>query len=104
MADTIVGYATDLYVVHFRGMTGMDEFASRVKVYPNPVNVGECFSINIADDVRNPVRVEIINALGVVVETVCTPSVQTITAPSVAGVYMLRITVEGKVRLSENWW
>jgi hypothetical protein len=75
----------------------MDEFASRVQVYPNPVNVGERFSINVADDVKTPVRVEIVNALGV--ETLRTTSVQTpvaLTAPATAGVYTLRITVEGK--------
>ena len=74
----------------------MDELANRVQVYPNPVNRGRCFSINIAEDVNSPVCVEIINALGVVVETVCTPIGQTITAPNVPGVYTLRITVEGK--------
>jgi hypothetical protein len=49
----------------------------------------------MAEDVTNPVRVEIINTLGVV-EMVCTSSHQTFIAPNVAGVYMLRITVEGK--------
>jgi hypothetical protein len=96
VANAIVGMADDLYTIHFRGTTGMDEFASRVQVYPNPVNAGERFSINVADDVKTPVCVEIVNALGVVVETVQASSVQTITAPNAAGVYTLRITVEGK--------
>jgi hypothetical protein len=96
VANAIVGDATDLYVVHFRGTTGVDELAGKVQVYPNPVNAGERFSINVADDVKTPVCVEIVNALGVVVETVQASSVQTITAPNAAGVYTLRITVEGK--------
>ena len=37
VANAIVGEADNLYVVHFRGTTDLDEFASRVKVYPNPV-------------------------------------------------------------------
>jgi hypothetical protein len=97
VANAIVGDASDLYVVHFRGTTGMDEFAGKVQVYPNPVNAGERFIVNVADDVKNPVHVEIINALGV--ETLRATSVQLpvqLIAPATAGVYTLRITEEGK--------
>jgi RPA family protein len=97
VTNAIVGTADDLYTIHFRGTTGMDELASQVQVYPNPVNAGERFSINVADDVKKPARVEIINALGV--ETLRATSVQVpaqLTAPATAGVYTLRITVEGK--------
>jgi hypothetical protein len=96
-ANAIVGDADNLFTIHFRGTTGMDEFASKVRVYPNPVNNGEQFSIGLDDDVNNLVRVEIVNALGV--ETMRATSVQTpamLTAPATAGVYTLRITVEGK--------
>ncbi len=97
VANAIVGDAEDLYTIHFRGTTGVDELANSVQVYPNPVNAGEQFSINVADDVKTPVRVEIVNALGV--ETLRATSVQVpaqLTAPATAGVYTLRITVEGK--------
>jgi hypothetical protein len=97
VTNAIVGTADDLYTIHFRGTTGMDEFAGKVQVYPNPVNAGERFSINVADDVKSPVRVEIVNALGV--ETLRATSLQLpaqLTAPSTAGVYTLRISVEGK--------
>ena len=94
VANAIVGEADNLYTIHFRGTMGVDEFAGRVKIYPNPVNRGEQFSIGMAGDVTELVRIEIINTLGMV-ETV-TPSRQTLTAPNVAGVYTLRITVEGK--------
>ena len=97
VANAIVGEADDLYTIHFRGTTGMDELVGKVQVYPNPVNAGERFSINVADDVKTPVRVEIVNALGV--ETLRATSVQMpaqLTAPATAGVYTLRITVEGK--------
>ena len=97
VADAIVGEATDLYTIHFRGTAGMDEFANRVQVYPNPVHAGERFSIGMANVETYPVHVEIVNALGV--ETLRATSVQTpvsIVAPATAGVYTLRITVEGK--------
>ena len=97
VANAIVGDAEDLYTIHFRGTTGMGELAGKVQIYPNPVNAGEQFSINVADDVKNPVRIEIVNALGV--ETLRTTSVQTpvsMVAPTISGVYTLRITVEGK--------
>ena len=97
VADAMVGAADDLYTIHFRGMTGMDEFANRVQVYPNPVNAGERFSIGMATVETYPVHVEIVNALGI--ETLRATSVQTpvsIVAPNTAGIYTLRITVEGK--------
>jgi hypothetical protein len=97
VANAIVGDADNLFTIHFRGTTGMDEFATKVRVYPNPVNNGEQFSIGLDDDVNNLVRVEIVNALGV--ETMRATSVQTpamLTAPATAGVYTLLITVEGK--------
>ena len=94
VANAIVGNATDLYVIHFRGTTGMDELASKVKVYPNPVDAGEQFCIGLTGEMTSFVQVEIINALGVVVETVHAPSVQTLTAPNSAGVYTLRVTME----------
>ena len=94
VANAIVGEANDLYVVHFRGATDLDEFTSRVKVYPNPVNCGEQFSIDLAGDMTDIVCVEIVNTLGVV-ETVYATSRQTFTAPNVASIYTLRITMEG---------
>ncbi len=95
--NATVSEPEDVFVVHFRGTTGMDELASSVQVYPNPVNGGEQFSIGVNAESKAPVRVEIVNALGV--ETLRATSAQMpamLTAPSVAGVYTLRITVEGK--------
>ena len=95
VANAIVGEATDLYVIHFRGTTGMDEFASKVRVYPNPVNKGERFSIGLGTDIKSPVRVEIINALGTVVSVeTSTQAPASIVAPVTAGVYTLRISCE----------
>ena len=95
VANAIVGGASDLYVVHFRGTTGMDEFAGRVKVYPNPVDAGERFSIGMNTEIKSPVRVEIVNAIGAVVSVeTSTQAPASVVAPTVAGVYTLRITCE----------
>ena len=95
IANAIVGEANHLYVVHFRGTASMDEFANRVRIYPNPVNGGERFSIGMNVDVKSPVRVEIINALGAIVSVeTSTQAPASIVAPITAGVYTLRITCE----------
>ena len=93
VANAIVGEADDLYTIHFRSTTGMDEFASKVRIYPNPVNKGERFSIGMNTDVKSPVSVEIINALGTVVSVeTSTQAPASIVAPVTAGVYTLRIS------------
>ena len=82
------------FVVHFRGNTGLDEAFNALHVYPNPVNRGEILHIGMAKDAA--MTVEIVNALGMVVKTVYAPSVQTVKAPSIPGIYTLRISMEGK--------
>jgi hypothetical protein len=94
--NATVGNVMEPYVIHFRGMMGMDDFDSRISVFPNPVGRGEVLNMVMPTDNTGELCVEIINALGVVVETLRATSVQTIAAPNVAGVYTLRITVEGK--------
>ena len=94
-ADAMLGSIFDPVVLHFHGMNSVDELDSHIKVFPNPVNRAEQFSLGLTGDMTDLVRVEIINTLGVV-ETVHAPSLQTLTAPNVAGVYTLRITEEGK--------
>ena len=97
VANAIVGEANNPYVIHFRGTTALDDLANRVKVYPNPVAPGERFSIGMNMDVKSPIRVEIVNALGAVVSVeTTTQAPASIVAPNTAGVYTLRITVEGK--------
>ena len=95
--NATIGSLETPYVIRFRSTTGMDEWANNINIFPNPVNCGEQFSLGLsAVETLRATSVQIVNALGAVVETVCTPSLQTITAPKVAGVYTLRITVEGK--------
>ncbi len=95
VANAITGNPTEPFVVSFRGTTGIDEQNVDVNVYPNPVDKGSTFNIGLTAD-ANAVQVDIVNALGVVVESVSTSAVQTMKAPETAGVYTLRITVDGK--------
>ena len=91
--DASVGSFNTPMVVRFRGTTGLDDLESSLHVYPNPVARGQRFSIGFDDIEAQPVRVEIINALGV---TVAVETSRQMTAPKTAGVYMLRVFVEGK--------
>ncbi len=98
--NAIVGSVNEPYVVSFSGVTGIDEWGSQINVFPNPVARGENITIvpTGVETLRamSSVHVEIINALGVLVETRFIASSQTIAAPNTAGVYTLRITIEGK--------
>ena len=105
-ADNLVTYTNNAtlgeidapYVVSFRGLTGVDEFDSHLHVFPNPVARGEAVSLGLTDvETLRATSVQIINAMGVVVETLrATAAPATIAAPSVPGVYTLRITADGK--------
>ena len=98
VANAIVGAADDLYVVHFRGTTGMDELANKIQVYPNPVASGEHFNVVLFDSVNQEIHVEVVNALGVVVlvESFNDSSFEMI-APKTSGLYTLRVMVKDKV-------
>jgi len=99
----IISYSTDAnlgdlinpFVIHFRGVTSVDEFGSNLHIFPNPVAHGESISLGLTNEEIGKVQIEVINALGMVVETVHT-SVHAITAPKVPGIYTLRITSDGK--------
>jgi hypothetical protein len=95
-ADAVIGDGLQPYVIRFRGNTGVNELANRLHVYPNPVEHGQTISLGLSNEEMGEVRVEIMNALGAVVETVRTTSIETIAAPTVPGVYTLRVTVDGK--------
>ncbi len=93
--NATLGDLMEPYVIRFRGMTGTNDWANGLSVYPNPVKRGEKFSLCTMEEIGE-VQVEIINALGQI-ETLRTMSLQTtITAPNVPGVYTLRIIKEGK--------
>ena len=93
--DGVVGSPEAPLVIRFRGTIDVDEWVSSLQIFPNPVEHGQTISLGKTDELGE-VQVEIINALGMVVETWRAASLQRITVPKVAGVYTLRITVEGK--------
>jgi len=93
--DAVIGNPDEPFVIRFRSTTSVDEWANSLQIFPNPVEHGQTITFGMAADMGE-VQVEIINALGTVVETRRATSLQTITAPQVAGVYTLRITEEGK--------
>ena len=96
-ANATLGRLAEPFVVSFRGTTGMDELANSLRVYPNPVNAGERFSIGLNAESKAPVRVEIVNALGVIVSVETSMQAPaSIKAPEAAGVYMMRVVVDGK--------
>ena len=91
------GIPTAPYVVRFRSTTGVEEQGIRASVFPNPVDRGQTLWIGLEASEGNPIRMEIVNELGAIVSTETvykTPA--TIQAPNTAGVYLLRITVEGE--------
>ena len=94
--NAVLGNFAEPYVVSFRSTTGVDEWSRSLDIYPNPVYAGQTVSIGFSDAVTGEMQVEIVNALGAVVETRRTSSLHNITAPETAGVYTLRITIEGK--------
>ena len=96
VTNATIGNPEELYVVRFRSATGLDELASSVQVFPNPVQGGERFSILTKTDVKQPIHVEIVNALGATIayET-STEASASFVAPMTAGVYMLRIHIDG---------
>ncbi|MBQ6771836.1 MAG: T9SS type A sorting domain-containing protein, partial [Bacteroidales bacterium] len=95
--NAVVGGFDNPYVVSFRGNTGLDEWTHNVNLFPNPVARGEIVNLGMTEvETLRATSVEIINAMGVVAKTQGRASLQTVTAPKVAGVYTLRITVEGK--------
>ena len=91
--NAIVGSPDAPFTVRFRSNTGLEDFSSRIQVFPNPVERGQNVRLGMADGEIGEVQVDVINALGVVVETRRATSLQ---APNVAGVYTLRISIEGQ--------
>ena len=97
-SNAVVGSLDEPYVIRFRSNTGLDDLNNRIQVFPNPVERGQTFNIGMTDAEIGEAQVDVINALGVVLETQSIVSLQygTVKAPNVPGVYTLRITVEGK--------
>lgn len=96
--NSVIGSLTEPFVVHFDGTTNISQnLGTSLLLYPNPVSRGEESRIGLFANEMGEATVEIINALGSVmsVETVHQLPIS-ITAPNMAGVYTVRITVEGQ--------
>ena len=91
------GNIDEPFVISFRSTVGVEEWENSLNVYPNPVEHGQPLTLGLMEE-TDKVQMEVVNATGVVERRwTVSPSVQTtITAPDVAGIYILRITVEGK--------
>ena len=100
--NTIAGSMDEPYMINFRETTGANEFASRIRIYPNPVSRDEVLNLVMPTEDLGKARVEIVNAFGQTVSSVYAPSTQTIAVPETAGVYLLRVTVAGKGTYSQK--
>jgi len=96
-ANAILGNPTEPFVLHFGSTSVSDKLAQSLRVYPNPVECGECFSIGLNDSEERPVRIEMVNALGALVkaETMSQWPARLV-APETAGVYTLKVIVDDK--------
>jgi len=96
-ADTNYGSLKTPFVVHFRSATGVDEFSNLLHVYPNPVDKGQVINLNLPTNGNRAVRVEIIDAMGTVILSESSAALPvSISAPSVPGMYLLRILTTDK--------
>ena len=96
--NSILGNMTEPFVVHFDGTTGLNpSLETAVFLYPNPVLKGDNCKIGMLANGMEKATIEIIDALGSVisVETAHQQPIN-ITAPNTAGVYTVRIMVEGQ--------
>lgn len=85
----IVGDFDQPYRIHF-GPLGIGESAIRVAMYPNPVDRGQSFKLNIPQE-EEVLDVTIVNALGAVVRHEGGAIKSTITGLPVAGVYTVKV-------------
>lgn len=94
--NAIIGSLDQPYVVNFRGMTGVSENYIAPRIYPNPVNKSEQFTIDITSSEADNMIIEIVDALGNTVSVNKSGNMPVmVTAPSAAGVYMIKIYVDG---------
>ena len=92
--NAVLGSCTSPYVAHFGGATGMDEEDGKaVRLYPTPVAAGQQFYMELPA-ACDGVRVSLINALGATVSTTdIDAKPATLRAPTVPGVYTVRVVM-----------
>ena len=87
--NAIVGYFDQPYEIHFSSL-GIEESTQRVAMYPNPVDRGQAFKLNIPQE-EEVLDVTIVNALGAVIRHDTGALKSTITGLPVAGVYTIKV-------------
>lgn len=88
-SNSIVGDFDQPYEIHF-GSLDIGESILRVAMYPNPVDRGQAFKLNIPEE-EKVLDVTIVNALGSVVRHEEGALTSTITGLPVAGVYTVKV-------------
>ncbi len=96
VTNAIIGSPEDPFVIRFRSTTGIDEIGNNIQIFPNPAQVGERINILTNADGKQPIHVEILNVLGATVSyQTFTETPASFVTPMTAGVYMLRIHIDG---------
>ncbi len=95
-ADAVMGGVKSPVTMRFNSVTAQTgEWLSSTKIWPNPVKAGETIRIDLPSNSRHATRVEVVNALGVVVNTVTLNDTSiTLKAPMVPGLYLVRVASE----------
>lgn len=87
-AKTVVGDLDNPYEIHFDA-TGIGETSLQVAMYPNPVDRGQSFKLNLPQE-EEVLDVTIINALGTIVRHETGALKSAMTGLPVAGVYTIK--------------
>ena len=94
VANAITGSVEEPVVLHFRGLTDVDENREVVRLYPNPANKEEHIRMELPSSMETTgARVEVYNALGALVttSTVNGRNVE-LEGLKVAGLYTVKVT------------
>ncbi len=94
--NAVIGSLKEPRVVRF---TEKDQINHELalKLYPNPVNRGAQFSLGFSSGKVGSMTVEIVDALGATVSAMQSSRMPaSIAAPATAGVYMIKVCVDGK--------
>ena len=94
-ANAVLGSLSMPFVARFGGATELDELdAPNIELYPNPVAAGHLFQMEMPVECQGA-RVSIANALGAVISTTDVyDEPATLRAPTVPGVYTVRIVTD----------
>ncbi len=94
-ANAVLGSLSMPFVARFGGTTDVDELhAPNIELYPNPVVAGHLFQMEMPAECQGA-RVSIVNALGAVISTTDVyDEPATLRAPTVPGVYTVRIVTD----------